>query len=128
MGSFRPLPRRKWGVFASGLVLGPLIILILEILGLRRDGYSWPFCGSCSIPTFQPAEWPGISLAESSAPNTDAILNILLPFLLNPGVLFLGFVFISVLVPLIEETLKPIGVWFLAGQKITPAMGLGMAC
>jgi hypothetical protein len=30
-----------------------------------------------------------------------------------------------VLVPLIEETFKPIGVWFLAGQKITPAQGFG---
>jgi hypothetical protein len=43
----------------------------------------------------------------------------------NSGVLFLSFAFISVLVPLVEESLKPIGVWFLAGQKITPAMGFG---
>jgi RsiW-degrading membrane proteinase PrsW (M82 family) len=49
----------------------------------------------------------------------------MLPFLLNPGVLFILFSFIAVLVPMIEETFKPIGVWFLAGQKITPAQGFG---
>jgi RsiW-degrading membrane proteinase PrsW (M82 family) len=45
--------------------------------------------------------------------------------LLNPGVLVLVFAFISVIVPVIEEALKPLGLWFLAGQRITPAQGFG---
>ena len=62
---------------------------------------------------------------QNSAQDMDAILNSLIPFLINPGVLFIGFAFISLLVPLVEEIFKPIGVWFLAGQKITPAQGFG---
>jgi hypothetical protein len=48
-----------------------------------------------------------------------------LPYLLNPGLIFLGLSFVSVLVPLIEETFKPIGVWFMSASRITPAMGFG---
>ena len=38
--------------------------------------------------------------------------------------------FFSILVPLIEELLKPLGVWFLAGKKLTPAEGFaaGVFC
>jgi hypothetical protein len=44
--------------------------------------------------------------------------------------LFIAFAFISVIVPLIEEALKPIGVWFLAGQKLNPTQGFafGVLC
>jgi RsiW-degrading membrane proteinase PrsW (M82 family) len=117
-------PKRKWGVFATGLVLGPFIILILEILVFIAVG----FLAILSIMIDPKLSSQLNSLAnrlQVVSPNIDAMLNTLLPYLLNPGVLFLGFVFVSVLVPLIEETLKPIGVWFLAGQKITPAMGFG---
>jgi hypothetical protein len=40
-------------------------------------------------------------------------------------IIFLGFATISVLVPIIEESFKPLGVWFMVGQKITPAQGFG---
>ena len=67
---------------------------------------------------------------QSSAPSPDAILHILLPFLLQPGILFVAFAFISVIVPIIEEALKPIGIWLLAGQNLNPAQGFafGVLC
>ncbi len=117
-------PKRKWGVLASGLVLGPFIILILEILAFVALG----ILAILSImldPKLSDQLNGLVHRLQLVSPNIDAILNTLLPFFLNPGVLFLSFVFVSALVPLIEETLKPIGVWFLAGQKITPAMGFG---
>jgi hypothetical protein len=117
-------PKRKWGVFASGLVLGPFVILILELLLLVGVGILailWIILD----PSLSNQLNGLVFRLQNAAPDTNAILNILLPFLLNPGVLFIGLAFISVLVPLIEETLKPIGVWFLAGQKITPAQGFG---
>jgi hypothetical protein len=60
---------------------------------------------------------------QTVGPNQEAILRILLPLLSHPGILFVGFALISVIIPLIEETFKPIGVWFLVGQKLTPAQG-----
>lgn len=118
------LPRRQWGVFASGLVLGPVIILVLELIlliGMGILALLWVMLD----PSLSNQLNGLVIRLQNAAPNTDAILNLLLPFLLNPGVLFIMFAFISVLVPMLEEALKPTGVWFLSGQKITPAQGFG---
>jgi len=122
-------PRRQWGVFASGLVLSPAIILIMELLALIGYGVL-AMLWSVFNPSITSQLQVLILRLQSAAPNQDAILRILLPFLLRPGILFAAFAFISVIVPIIEEALKPIGVWFLAGQKLIPAQGfaLGVLC
>jgi hypothetical protein len=122
-------PRRQWGIFASGLVLSPAIILIMELLTLIGYGILailWAAFNPSITSQFQLL----IIRLQSAAPNQEAILRILLPFLLRPGILFAAFAFISVIVPIIEEALKPIGVWFLADQKLTPAQGFafGVLC
>jgi len=122
-------PRRQWGVFASGLVLSPAIILIMELLALIGYGVLailWAVYNPSITSELQVL----IPRLQSVAPNQEAILRILLPLLLRPGILFAAFAFISVIVPIIEEALKPIGVWFLAGQKLTPAQGFafGVLC
>ena len=118
-------PRHKWGVFAGGLVLGPVIILVAELTLLLVVGIlalTWLTQTNPSLSN----QIPGIlSRLRSYGPDTEAVLHLLLPYLLNPVVIFLGLSFISVLVPLLEETVKPIGVWFLAGSMLTPAMGFG---
>ena len=117
-------PRRMWGVFAGGLVLGPFIILILELVLLA-------FVGLVAIlwvmlnPSLANQLYGLAIQLQNSGPNLDNILKELVPFITNPGIIFIGFAFISVLVPLLEESLKPIGVWFLAGQKLSPAQGFG---
>ena len=45
------------------------------------------------------------------------------PYLSNPKVLALAIGYIAVLVPLMEEIVKPIGVWLFARQIPTPAEG-----
>jgi len=118
LGSFR----RRWGVFASGLVLGPLIIIILELLALVGMGILAILWLMINPSTSSQLTDLVIHL-ENSSGNPDAILRIMLPYLLNPGLLLIVFAFISVIVPMIEETLKPLGVWLLAGQKLSPAQG-----
>jgi hypothetical protein len=117
-------PARRWGVFASGLVLGPFIILILELILLIVVGIL-AILWAALDPSLANQLNGLVFRLQNIAPNPDAILRLLLPFLLNPGILFILFAFISLLVPMIEEALKPIGVWFLVGQKITPAQGFG---
>lgn len=115
-------PSRRWGVFASGLVLGPGIILILELLVLIGIGILaklWTVLDPNIAIQFNSL----VFSLQNGAPNQDAILRTLLPFLQHPGVLLVAFAFISLIVPMIEEAFKPIGVWFLAGQKLTPAQG-----
>ena len=51
------------------------------------------------------------------------MLELLGPYLTNPLVITAGLLFVGLIVPAIEELIKPIGVWLLAGRKITPAAG-----
>jgi hypothetical protein len=117
-------PRRLWGVFASGLVLGPFIILILELLLLVFVGIL-ALIWIMLTPSLANQLYNLVIRLQSAGPNPDVIIRQLIPFLINPGIIFLIFAYISVLVPLLEEALKPIGVWFLSGQKITPTQGFG---
>lgn len=115
-------PKRRWGVFASGLVLGPLIIIILELLvlvGMGIIALLWAMVD----PSLSSQMGNLIIRLRNSSSNPEVILRILLPFILNPGILFIIFSFIAIIVPMIEELLKPLGVWFLGGQKLTPAHG-----
>lgn len=114
--------QRRWGVFASGLVLGPGLILIAEgialifllvILGIWFSG--------------QPALIEQLGSLSGWATNPELtqedLFTALAPILLNPWALALALLFAAVLVPLIEELFKPIGVWLLFGKKLTPSAG-----
>jgi len=115
-------PQRTWGIFGSGLVLGPALslmveaaaLIILAILGftyLARD----PILAEKII---------ALSEKVSTSPEaSDAIWELLEPYLLQPGTLYLGLIFGAVFVPLIEELFKPIGVWLLVGRNPTTAQG-----
>lgn len=114
--------QRTWGIFGSGLVLGPGIILILEMAALSLAVF-----GVIIYLASQPELADELMvLAENMAEyaeDPEEIIRILEPYLVQPGFIYLGFAFAAGIVPLIEETLKPIGVWLYAGRIITPAQG-----
>lgn len=115
-------PQRRWGVFGAGLVLGPLVILIAEVAALLAG---------MIIIVFVVASQPGMieqlqKMAENLSQfqgDPNSLVDSLLPYLANPTVVILVLVFVALIVPLIEELFKPVGVYLLAGRKITPAAG-----
>lgn len=115
-------PQQTWGVFGSGLILSPLLIMIVELAAgafLIALGAIYLFNRPELLEELS-------SLAErlSQAPPDPAVYQrILTPLLNNAGVIALSFLFIAIIVPLIEELLKPIGVWLLVGRDLTPATG-----
>lgn len=121
--------QRAWGLFGTGIALGPILILLVELVLL----------GIFSTLVFtilasQPGQAEEIMrLAQRlqiSPPSSEVILRILQPYLLRPEVIGLGFIFIAVCVPLIEETLKPLGAWALVGRRLSPTEGFtaGLIC
>ncbi|OGO26670.1 MAG: hypothetical protein A2136_08980 [Chloroflexi bacterium RBG_16_54_11] len=117
-------PSRKWGVFTSGLVLSPVIILVLEFIVLIFMGILailWILLDPSLSGQFNSL----IYRLQNAGTNPETYLRIMMPLILNPGIIILMFAFVSVIVPMIEEALKPVGMWFLVGQKITPAQGFG---
>lgn len=122
-------PQRAWGLLGSGSVLAPLFILFAEILVLLAGVITWSIWMSG-----QPGMLDELSiLAErlrQAGNSPQLIAHIISPYLKDPLVIFSAFTFAAVIVPLIEEAIKPLGVWFLAGSRLTPAEGFtaGILC
>ena len=114
--------QRFWGVFDSGLVLAPALVMVLELIA---------FSALAGLIIFYMLNHPGLSnqiweLMEAMSqvtPTPEALTELIEPYLTSPVIIFAAFVFISILVPLIEEALKPIGVWLLFGRKMSTAAG-----
>ncbi|MBI3175490.1 MAG: PrsW family intramembrane metalloprotease [Chloroflexi bacterium] len=112
---------RFWSVFGLGMTIGPLILIVTELLvGVVM------LVGVVAYVMLIPGladELMRVSaqLRVLSDP-TEAVM-LLEPYLSNPKVLALAIGYIAVLVPLMEEVIKPIGVWIFARQIRTPAEG-----
>jgi hypothetical protein len=116
-------PQRMWGVFGSGLVLGPALILVAETAALVVAvivAIVW----AASQPDLMKAILAASQEIQSGRPSSDELLRSLGPYMLQPALLFGVFIFGALIVPLIEELIKPIGVWLLFGRPMTPAAGL----
>jgi uncharacterized membrane protein len=114
--------QRTWGVFGSGLVLGPAIILTIELamvvaalLVVAGFVASQPQLRQEILALLQQPRATQVSLEE--------LLRVFEPYLLQPWVIFGAILIAAVLVPLTEEAFKPIGVWLLVGQNLRPAAG-----
>ena len=108
-------PQRKWGALSVGLTLSPFLIFILEILA---------FIFPLTILAFWVSQDPQrqshlLQLSETlrqPSANTQVVLNELQPYLNEPAVILTLIFFAALVVPLIEEAVKPLGVWLLYGR------------
>jgi hypothetical protein len=56
----------------------------------------------------------------------EALIGLVAPFLLQPGIMAIALLFFSVLIPLTEELVKPLGVWLFGNQIRTPSQGFAL--
>ena len=115
-------PQRQWGLFAAGLAFNPLFIIIIELLALIGLMLLVGLIIAINPELAQDLSTLAMRLA-SSPPGTDNWLNILSPYLMQPAFLAAVFAYTSLLIPLIEEALKPLGLWLLTGRRLSPAQG-----
>jgi hypothetical protein len=115
-------PQRAWGVFGVGLTLGPVLMIVVEVLIMIAF-----LVAAAVYVAIQPDLAQEITnLAkqlEYLDPLSEEALLLLSPYLLRPEVSLAAIFFAAGVVPLVEELLKPIGVWFLLRRKLTPAEG-----
>ncbi len=116
-------PQRAWGVFAGGLVLGPVVILTAEALAA---------VGIFALAVAFVATRPGLAqamtglveeLGTAVQQDPERVLALLEPYLSHPAVIATTLIFAAGIVPVIEESLKPMGVWILGRRRISPAEG-----
>ncbi len=115
-------PQRVWGIFGAGMTLGPGIIFILEIIVLFVAVLT-----SAVVIATSPDQLNQltrlIQQLQTGNFNSDELLPILQPYLKNPWIVFGILVFMSGIVPMLEEAFKPIGFWLLVKRRLTPAEG-----
>jgi RsiW-degrading membrane proteinase PrsW (M82 family) len=116
--------QRVWGVFGVGMTIGPLLAIFFELcliaLGVLVVAV---YLG------FDPASMTEIERLISQierTPDLDSLLIQLGPLLKSPLTLLAGLAFLSFLVPIIEETTKSLGVWFVADRLQFPAQGFAL--
>lgn len=59
-------------------------------------------------------------------PNPEAMTRQLAPLLTRPGVIAAALTYFAVIVPLVEELIKPLGVWLFANRLSSPAQGFAL--
>jgi len=115
-------PQRSWGVFNSGLVLGPIIVMIIELIAAVVIGILGMFYISSQPGLID--EITALFQDMTTIPSDpEAMIEALAPYLTSPVVILAIFLFVSVIVPLIEEAVKPIGVWLLIGRRLSAVEG-----
>jgi hypothetical protein len=118
-------PQRHWGVFNFALFFSTPLAFLLEIL---------IFVGIILVVGIWAAGDPRLSswlmrfqqTVVQSGGDLEALQKVYGPVLRNPAVLLGIFSLLAVLIPMLEEMVKPLAVWFLLGRGLAPAAGLAL--
>ena len=119
-----PLGERwqAWSMLGLGMTLAPLIILILELGTLIVIGV---------MVVIYIASQPNLvtefqSMAQQITrlqPDSPELLNLLKPYITKPITILLILSYFSFIIPVIEELIKPLGVWLFHKQIESVAQG-----
>lgn len=115
---------RAWGIFGLGMTIGPLIMITVEI----TIGLIFVFITALFLVTQPSLVNELLRLAPTFDPqaNPERLLELFAPYVLKPGVIAAILGYMALLVPMIEEIFKPLGVWLFARKIESPAQGLAL--
>ena len=114
--------QRSWGAFGVGLTLTPAITFIIEILILIIIGLFWLVLIQ-TRPDLEQDILYIVNLISESSVNPEIPSSWAGEFVARPEVTGTILIYFSLLIPIVEELLKPIAVYFLLGRKLQPWEG-----
>ena len=116
---------QSWSVLGLGMTLTPLLLLVLESVVAIIV-----FIGIIAYVMAQPELASELEALSRQViilgPQSEATIDLLSPLLTRPGVIITALIYVAVLVPAIEELIKPLGVWLFAHRLDTPAQGFAL--
>ncbi|NLG99604.1 MAG: PrsW family intramembrane metalloprotease [Chloroflexi bacterium] len=114
--------QRGWGLINFSILITTPAVMIVEIVvfGLLLVLFIMWLYTQPELVNQLEALAPRL---QNSLDDPEAIIQVLRPYLTNPWVIAGSLAILAVLVPLIEEFIKPAAIWMLAGKKLTPAQG-----
>lgn len=121
--------KRQWGLVVFGFYISLPVTIIIEfifILSAALLGWMWLVQQPEAAPLFP------LFASETSLDPTmlQQLSEVLLPLLQRPQIIAVLFAIIGLFIPIIEELLKPLGLWVLNSRHLSPAEGFsaGMIC
>jgi hypothetical protein len=119
-----------WGIFSFSTIVSIPIILIIETMVIVIIGAGAVIWLKISSPDILQQFGNTLQRLVNSERDTEAIFRILRPYLSNPMVLVGGLAITSGIVPMLEELLKPMALWFFAPRPLTVRAGFigGLIC
>ncbi|HSJ88130.1 MAG TPA: PrsW family glutamic-type intramembrane protease [Anaerolineales bacterium] len=116
---------QSWSIFGIAMTLVPFFLIFLEGIALVLVLF---FAGIFLLS--QPdlvRELQQLSYQiYLLGPTSEEIQNLLLPYISRPGVLATALFYVAFLVPLMEELLKPLGVWLFANKLTSPSQSFAL--
>ena len=116
---------QSWSIFGIAMTLVPFFLIFLEGIALILVLI---FVGIflLSQPDFVTEIQQLSRQIYLLGPQSEEIQNLLIPYITKPGVLATALLYVALLVPLMEELLKPLGVWLFANKLTSPAQGFAL--
>jgi hypothetical protein len=114
--------QRGWGVFNFSMFLTTPVVIIVELIVIGILLVTAVIWITTQPELMYELERLGRRIMTLQ-PDPEMILEMVRPYAQNPLVIFAGLAVVAGLVPLIEELLKPLAIWVLAGRNLTPAQG-----
>lgn len=113
---------QSWGVFGIAMTLAPFLLVFLEVFALFVI-VIFAVAFVVSQPSLVSDLEHLMRQLQTVGPQSELAQNLLLPYLTKPGVIGISLVYVAMMVPMIEELIKPVGVWFFARQLTSRAQG-----
>jgi hypothetical protein len=122
--------QRGWNIFSFSSVISIPIILVVEmviILGLVAAGFAWL---GFFLPDLLQQMGHTIERLVNVQSDLESIIRILRPYINQPLVFAGGLALTAGIIPIMEELLKPMALWFFAGRPLSPREGFtgGLIC
>jgi PrsW family intramembrane metalloprotease len=116
---------QSWNVFGLAMTLAPFILVFLELFAMLVIVVVVVVV-LMSQPGFEAqVQWLSMQIYGLD-PQSTAAQDLIAPYLLEPGVISVSLVYFAMIVPLLEELFKPLGVWLFANKLTSPAQGFAL--
>jgi signal transduction histidine kinase len=116
---------RFFSIFGLSLTVAPVLMVVFELVMVVLI----ILVGAVYVSIAQPElvrELEAMMLRFNENMSQEALLAMLAPYLRNPVLIATGIGYIAIIVPLIEEMLKPLAVWLFARKIESPAQGFAL--
>ena len=116
---------QPWNVLGISLTLVPFLTFILEAMAVVIIFILVIFYISSQPALLALLERLSTQIYTIQQ-DPEALLGLVAPLLLRPGILTISFLFFSVMIPMLEELVKPLAVWLFGNQISSPAQGFAL--